>query len=343
MASIDDVARHAGVSTATVSRVLNNTRTVSEKTTEKVLNAVAELDYVMSSSASGLASGRTKNIGVVVPELTRWYFTNVVEGVESALLEHGYDLTLYSLNDGGASRQSVFSHFLLRQRVDAVIAISQELTDDELARLRALNKPLVGVGGPLPGVPTLSIDDVAVARQATEHLISLGHTRIAHISGTVEFEADFHLPTNRRAGFEGALSDAGIKLNERLLGSADFTIPGGYTAAMTLLKDADHLPTAIFAASDEMAIGCLLAAKDHNIRVPEELSVIGVDNHSLSEFFGLTTIGQSPHQQGRQAVDILMQALGSDHPSEENINTTLKTELILRASTSQAPPIDWNR
>ncbi|MFC4222423.1 LacI family DNA-binding transcriptional regulator [Lysinibacter cavernae] len=294
----------------------------------------------MSSSASGLASGRTKNIGVVVPELTRWYFTNVVEGIASGLLHHGYDLTVYSLRDGGSARRSVFEQSLLRQRVDAFIAISQELTNDELAKLRALNKPLVGVGGPLPGVHTLSIDDVAVSTEATQHLINLGHTRIAHISGTVEFEADFHLPTNRRSGYEAALTAAGIPIPHDLQAAADFTIPGGYGATQQLLTLGDRRPTAIFVSSDEMAIGSILAIREAGLTVGRDVSVVGIDNYELSDYFGLTTVAQYPQDQGRQAVELLMNVLQPGRPVSTNLITPLTTELLVRSSTGPAPSTD---
>ena len=183
----------------------------------------------------GSRPGRTKNVGVVIPFLNRWFFGAVLEGAEHALLSHGYDLTLYNLSGGGDERRSVFDHFLLRKRVDAVIAISLELTDDELSRLLELNKPVVGVGGPLPGIRTLSIDDVAIARLATEHLISLGHTSIAHIGGNVYYEMDFHLPTNRRVGYEDALRAAGIEPDPELFAGSDFSLQGGYMAAKQLL------------------------------------------------------------------------------------------------------------
>src|SRR6185312_5598248 len=187
MPSIQDVADLAGVSTATVSRALSGNGTVSAATRERVALAATELGYVVSSNASSLATGRTKNIGVVIPVLSRWFFSTVLEGAERALLGHGYDLTLYNLSGGGDERRSVFEHFLLRKRVDAVIAISLELTGDEVSRLLEIGKPVVGVGGPLPGVRTLSVDDVAIARLATEHLIALGHTQIAHIGGNPYF------------------------------------------------------------------------------------------------------------------------------------------------------------
>lgn len=334
MPSIQDVADLAGVSTATVSRALSGNGTVSVATREKVVIAAQELGYVVSSNASSLATGRTKNVGVVIPALSRWFFSSVLEGAESALLANGYDLTLYNLSGGGEGRRRVFEDFLLRKRVDAVIAISLELTAGEVGRLLAMDKPIVGVGGPLPGVRTLSIDDIAVARLATEHLLALGHKDIAHIGGSADFERDFHLPTNRRVGYDAALVAVGITPDPALVRESDFTIQGGYAAAKQLLGNPRNRPTAIFAACDEMAIGTILAARDLGMRVPQDLSVMGIDDHDLADFFGLTTVAQFPALQGKKAVEILMeQLLPGRHRG--SLNTPLPHELIVRSSTAR--------
>ncbi len=335
MPGINEVAVLAGVSTATVSRALSGNGHVSEATRVRVHEAAAELGYVVSSNASSLATGRTKNVGVVVPFLGQWFYSSVIQGAESALLSHGYDLTLYNIGGGGDERRSVFEHFLLRKRVDAVIAISLELTAGEVSRLLAINKPIVGVGGPLPGVRTLSIDDVEVARLATEHLLSLGHRIIAHIGGDLSSERDFHLPTNRRVGYEAALEVAGISPDPELFQAADFTMEGGYRAAKQLLGRPRNRPTAVFAASDEMAIGTILAARDMGLHVPDDVSVIGIDDHELSAFFGLSTVAQFPAQQGQKAVEILMEELHPGRRVEGSSNTAMHFELIVRQSTAR--------
>jgi DNA-binding LacI/PurR family transcriptional regulator len=335
MAGITDVAALAGVSTATVSRALSGNGHVSEATKERVRAAAASVGYVVSSNASSLATGRTKNIGVVIPYLNRWFYGAVISGAESALMSHGYDLTLYNLQGGGEERRSVFEHFLLRKRVDAVIAITLELTADEVGRLLALGKPIVGIGGPLPGVRTLSIDDVGVGRLATEHLIGLGHTVIAHIGGDKASETDFHMPTSRRAGHYAALTDAGITPDPKLFEAADFTIEGGYHAGLRILRSLGRRPTAIFAASDEMAIGTILAARELGIRVPEDLSVIGVDDHELANFFGLTTVAQYPARQGELAVEMLMDELHPARRHRNELDTPVHVELLVRSSTAR--------
>lgn len=194
MTGIKDVAERAGLSVATVSRALSGKGNVSPSSRERARSAAAELGFVLSYHASSLASGRTHNVGLVVPSVHRWFFSAVIEGASAALLEAGYDLTLYNIGENPAHRQSVFNDFLLRKRVDAVIAVSLELSEDEIQQLHAVHRPIVGIGGPLPGASTIRIDDAGIALKATNHLLGLGHTKIAHITGHEAYDQDFHLP-----------------------------------------------------------------------------------------------------------------------------------------------------
>lgn len=333
MVSIDEVARSAGVSTATVSRALSGRGHVSDATRARVEAAAKSLGYVVSASASSLASGRTRNIGVLVPFLDRWFFSTVLSGIASALMRRGFDITLYSLTADREERHEVFETFLRRQRVDGVIAISLELGEEETGRLVELGLPVIAIGGPNPRLTTLTVDDVAVARLATEHLLSLGHRDIAHIGASPEFDIDFHIPTHRRHGFELALQDAGIPVRPALFEPADFTIEGGFRAAKQLLGKPGGRPTAIFAASDEMAIGALLAARELGYRVPEDLSVVGIDGHELGEFFRLTTVDQFPLGQGERAADAILDEL--EHPGVDQEPGQLPYELIVRGSTAR--------
>jgi DNA-binding LacI/PurR family transcriptional regulator len=157
---------------------------------------------------------------------------------------------------------------------------------------------------------------------------------IAHIGGNSAAEMDFHVPTKRRTGYAAALIAAGIEPDPELFQAADFTLQGGYAAAKQLLGNPRNRPTAVFAASDEMAIGAILAARDLGLNVPNDVSVIGVDDHELSEFFGLSTIAQFPALQGRMAVDIVMDQLNPGHRAG-GANTPLPYELIVRSSTSR--------
>jgi DNA-binding LacI/PurR family transcriptional regulator len=332
MVSIDEVARLAGVSTATVSRALSGRGHVSPASRERVNAAAETLGYVVSSRASSLASGRTQNIGVIVPFLDRWFFSTVLSGATSALMRAGYDITLYNITADAAVRHEVFATFLRRQRVDAVVAVSIELDEDETDQLLALGLPVIAIGGPHPRLRTLSVDDTALARLATEHLLALGHRDIAHIGASPEFDIDFHIPTQRRLGFEQALADAGVTPNPVFLEPADFTVDGGFRAAKQLLGRPGPRPTAIFAASDEMAIGAIMAARDLGFRVPQDLSIVGIDGHELGEFFQLTTVDQFPLAQGeRAAAAILAQLEGTEAPASGD----LPFELIVRGTTAR--------
>lgn len=330
--SIRDVAQSAGVSMATVSRALSGRGNVSERSRLRVLEAAESLGFVPSYNASSLASGRTRNIGVMVPTVSRWFFSSVLEGVSKTLLEAGYDLTLYNTGEQAGNRQSVLTDFLRRQRLDGVVAVSLELSPKEVAQLLRVGRPVVGLGGPIEGAATLHIDDFAVARLATEHLLGLGHTDIAHLSGTAEFERDFALPANRRLGFEAAMADAGIPVRPEWLVATDFTIPGAHQAAKRLLAGPGRRPSAIFAASDEMAIGAITAAQQLGLHVPYDVSVVGIDGHELGGMFGLTTFDQAPARQGADAARMLLSELESDGAKPQS--RAIEPEFIVRTSTA---------
>ncbi|MFJ5694976.1 LacI family DNA-binding transcriptional regulator [Arthrobacter sp. NPDC093125] len=335
MAGIKDVAERAGLSVATVSRALSGKGNVSPASRARAQAAAADLGFVPSYQASSLASGRNYNIGLVVPTINRWYFSSVAEGVSAALLDAGYDLTLYNVTEANR-RQSVLHDFLLRKRVDAVIAVALALTDEEIQQMLAVHRPIVGIGGALKGASTISIDDAGLSEAAVNHLIQLGHSRIAHLSGDSVYEPDFKIPRTRLAGYERALLAAGLEVRPEWTVTADFTIQGGYAAARQLLGASAERPTALFAASDEMAIGAILGARDFGLRIPGDFSVIGMDGHELGELFGLTTIDQDPHGQGALAVRLLLEGLGGgkDRPG---IHTEYPTRLIVRRSTAVPP------
>ncbi|MCU1515656.1 MAG: LacI family transcriptional regulator [Pseudarthrobacter sp.] len=350
MAGIKDVADRAGLSIATVSRALSGKANVSPKSRKLAQTAARELGFIPSYHASSLASGRNHNVGLVVPSVHRWYFSSVVEGVSATLLDAGYDLTLYNVGDQPARRQSVLNDFLLRKRLDAVIAVALVLTDAEIQQLHAIHRPIVGIGGALAGASTIRIDDAGLSRLATNHLIQLGHARIAHLTGDPALNQDFKLPGIRQSGFEAAMRAADLPVRPEWQISADFTIQGAYASARRLLGMGTERPTAIFAASDEMAIGAILAARDFGLRVPDDLSVIGMDGHELGSVFGLTTIDQDPHGQGALAVGLLLDTLdagttgggGGATPraardSGAATDREYPTELVIRTSTAVPP------
>ncbi|MCJ1697993.1 LacI family transcriptional regulator [Rathayibacter caricis] len=337
MPGIKEVAERAGVSQATASRALSGRGSVSAGAQRRVKEAAAELGFVASYHASSLATGRSRNIGVVLPYVNRWYFSTVLAGITAPLIEAGYDLSLYDFQ-GDRHRATVMEDFLLRKRLDGVITVGLRLADADVEQLLSMNVPMVSIGGRLDGVDSLSIDDEAVGHLATDHLISLGHTRIAHLGGENESPYYFRVSRARRDGYTAALREAALEQRAEWSVICDYTVEGAYRDAKSLLADPRHRPTGIVCASDEMAIGVILAARDLAIRIPDQLSVIGVDRHPLGEVFGLTTIDQFADQQGSRAVQALLSRLeGKDDDRPAPTTVDLPIRIVARASTS-APP-----
>ncbi|MCU1577859.1 MAG: transcriptional regulator, LacI family [Rhodoglobus sp.] len=337
MSALSDVARAAQVSKATASRALSGRGYVSEETRDRVVSAAAAIGYVVSSNASSLVTGQTRNVGVVIPHINRWYFGEVLEGIESALIAAGYDLTLYRLSADAAERRRVFEYFLVRKRVDAVIAVGIELTHHEVGLLHSLAKPIIGIGGPIEGIATLSIDDVAAAALVTNHLISLGHTRIMHFGGDQQREMDFRVHSARLAGFREAMTAAGLDGGDSAFRATALSVQGGYAVGLAVLADPRSRPTAVVAGSDELAIGTIVAARQLGIQVPAQLSVVGIDGHELAEMFGLTTLAQRPKEQGTHAVGLVMGELGNSPTRPELRWQPYPVRLEVRSSTT-APP-----
>lgn len=335
---ISEVARLAGVSKSTASRALSGHGYVADETREKVIRAASSIGFVVSANAASLVTGRTRNVGVVTPHINRWFFAEVLEGVERALIEADYDLTVYRLSDDAAKRRRVFDYFLVRKRVDAVIAVGISLTRDEIDMLHKLGKPIVGVSGEIDGIATLSIDDHAAGRFITEHLVSLGHERIVHLGNDTDEQEHFHVHDQRLAGFWEALDEAGLRHPDDFV-KIDYSIPAGYDAALSLLADPDRRPTAIAAGCDEIAIGAITAARQLGIHVPSQLSVIGIDGHDLAPMFGLTTLEQQPATQGELAVKAVLDRLARNDSAPENDRMVMPATLAVRAST-MAPPAE---
>jgi DNA-binding LacI/PurR family transcriptional regulator len=341
MPAIGDVARLAGVSKSTASRALSGRGYVAEETRLRVEEAAQRIGYIASPDAASLVTGRTKNVGVVIPFVNRWFFGEVLEGAERALLSAGYDLTLYNLAISGPERDRVFDFFLARKRVDAVIAVGVDLDEREVDTITARGKPILALGGTGPGAPRLAVDDRAAAALATGHLIQLGHTRIAHLAGAGAGSAARSVQALRTAGFLDRMTAAGLEPIGEPSGviEADMTLPGGYSAGLQLLGHPGARPTAVFAASDEIAFGVMRAAERLGIAVPSALSIIGFDGHEHADLFGLTTIEQYPEEQGRLAVETVMEWLG-EGTGEVDLATAgvpLATRLVVRSSTTAAP------
>ena len=288
----------------------------------------------MSASASSLASGRTRNIGVLVPFLDRWFFSTVLSGVASALMRRGYDITLYNLTADREERRSVFETFLRRRRVDGVIAISIELGDAETERLLELDLPVIAIGGPNPGLTTLTVDDVG--GRAARHRAPARPRPPRHRAHRREPRVRHRLPhpdpaaAGLRAGAVGCRDPRAPRAVRAGRLHHRGRLPRGRSSCS---GDPATRPTAIFAASDEMAIGALLAARELGYRVPEDLSVIGIDGHELGEFFRLTTVDQFPLGQGERAAEAILAELEATGSRQEP--AALPFELIVRGSTAR--------
>lgn len=330
---IDDVARAAGVSTATVSRALRGLPNVSATTRARVRTVATELGYVASPSAASLASGRTRTIGLISPWINRWFFANVIEGAERMLRQHGFDVLLYTFDARQGSERPPVDPSVLRRRVDGILVVGFPLAATEIEDLVGLGYPLVCIGWGGYGQVTVRLDDRATAIGATRHLVGLGHTRIAHITGAPDDVAPWSPPVERAAGWRTAMEEAGLETDLRLEAHGHFDLPGGRASTRELLERVPDV-TAIFAASDEMAMGAILALRDAGRRVPEDVSVIGVDGHDLGELVGLTTMAQPANEQGAAAAQIVLNMIAGSVPPPELVYPTV---LLERTSTGPAP------
>lgn len=332
--SIDDVATAAGVSTATVSRAVRGLPRVSPKTREKILAIAEDLGYVASSSASGLATGRTSTIGVLAPYINRWFFSTALEGVNQELHNRGYNLSLFNLGAHSGNRDRPFRRTMMHKHIDALLVLCTALTEDEIKGLHRMDMPLIVIGGPVPGCPSVGIDDYAVATQATGHLISLGHTDIALLQGVADPNLNFEVPRARIRGFQDSMATAGFQVREEWNRFGDFRVRSGQRAMASLWEQPGPKPTAIVCASDEMAFGVIFEARRLGISVPDDVSVIGIDNHDFSEAVGLTTVGQRPSDQAELGTKMLMDELAGHRGAVRTV--VAPHQLIVRESTT--PP-----
>jgi LacI family repressor for deo operon, udp, cdd, tsx, nupC, and nupG len=330
--TIRDVAAAAGVSTATVSRALRGLPNVDGETRERVKKIASTLDYVISPSASRLASGRTGSIAVITPYIARWFFSEVIAGAESVMQQAGMDLLLMNVGDyqNGGSRIPPTPR--IRRRVDGILIVALPPQDPDLESIVNLGMPTAMIGGVIPGIDCVVIDDVAAARKATEYLISLGHSRIALISGK-SGAARFTAGSQRERGYRAVMAEHSLVEDPMLEVSGHFTIEGGESGMDALLNQLNP-PTAVFAMSDEMAFGAIRSLRTHGLEPGRDVSIVGIDDHPMSSYLGLTTIAQPVADLGKKAGErLLVQLAGSDSLGGNDRVTQLPTELMVRSST----------
>jgi LacI family transcriptional regulator len=328
-ATIRDVAKKAGVSVATVSRVLNNSPTVTEQTHARVMEAIKELDYSPSQIARRLSLGRTHTIAVILPYLTLPSFVERLRGVQYALAESQYDLILFS-----AETPAKVDHYLndlsRRERIEGIIVISLQLEYLQVSRFRNSQVHVVLVDARHPEVSSIVVDDVAGGYMATRYLIELGHRRIAFLSDYLDNPFNFVAMRHRFQGYRQALEESAIHFRSEYHQQGELGGREAYPQAKRLMMVSDR-PTAIFAASDIHAVGVLKAAQELGIKVPEELSVIGYDGIRDSEYLEITTIRQPLFDSGVLSVRTLFSALEEFKQEAEQI--VMPTELVVRGTT----------
>ena len=333
--TIEDVARAAQVSVATVSRALRGLPNVAPSTRSRVVAAANELDYVADPTASRLAGGRRLVLGLVVPMLGQWFYAKLFSGIEAVATVAGYDVLPFTTSGPGGSERFI-RQLPFRKRVDGLILADAPLSDIQFEAVMRTGVPVVSLGSFAPGVSGIAVDNIAASRLAVGHLTALGHTRIALIGGSPDDPFRFSVPVDRFHGYQDALRTAGLSFDPSLVVPGNFSAEGG-AEAMQKLLGAPSPPTAVFACSDEMAIGAMQVARDAGLRVPEDVSMIGIDDHDVSAYVGLTTIRQDVTGQGERVARLLLERLQSDAVGQEEVHEVHPTRLVVRRSTGPPP------
>jgi LacI family transcriptional regulator, repressor for deo operon, udp, cdd, tsx, nupC, and nupG len=334
MSTISDVATAAGVSVATVSRALRGVGRVSPRTRERVLQAANELHYVASPAATSLVSGRSRGIAVIVPYFNRWFFATVVSGIEKSLREHGHHVLLIDLEGHTFDTRLPLTQNMLWKRADGAIILNIPPDAGERALLDRLGIPVITVGNRQPGWPSVRIDDRLAMSLATRHIIGLGHTRIGYAGTVPASVTHLQTPLDRREAFDRVLVEEGLHCPPEWILECDWTAHDAAEHSVRMLASTDR-PTAVVAASDEIAYGVMSTARRLRLEVPEDLSVIGIDDHVHAEIFDLTTVRQDVERQGRTAGALMLATLHGEQVSAGH-DEIHAVELVVRGST--CPP-----
>lgn len=334
MATIRDVAQLAGVSTATVSHVLNSTRAVSDAAKDRVFGAMEQLNYRPNAVARSLRVSATLTIGLIVPDVEIPFFARVARCIEAAANAAGYNVIL--CNSGWSLKQELlYLDNLLARRVDGLICISLEMTSEHVAPMLKRHTPVVWFEQTRPGsrFDAVVIDNYKGAYEATAHLIAQGHRRIGCIHGLGHTQ----LTVDRLAGYQHALKDHGLEFDNALLFTGDYTPPTGLTGAHRLLALPEP-PTAIFAFNDMMALGAMQALSERGLRVPDHVAIIGFDGIGLTEHTcpPLSTVEQPIPEMSRLAIGMLLDRINDRAPPESR-TAVVEPRLICRASTLGQP------
>lgn len=327
--TIYDVARLAGVSTATVSRALNGTGQVAEGKRAAIASAVEQLGYRPNTIARSLVTRSTQTIALLLPDITNPFYAELVAGIHELTLERGYTMLLCT-TDFDPEQEERYLRLLRGKHVDGALVDGLVLPPERIAGFVEDGFPIVCLDRDVdsPAVPLVQVDNRMGARLATDHLLSLGHRCIAHIAG-----ATARISEERLLGYQGALAGAGIAPDSSLVAMGNFTEGGGHDAMQALLAAAPGL-TAVFAANDLSAIGAMSAIAAAGRRVPGDVSVVGFDDVRLSQYTAppLTTVRQPAREIARYATELLLGMIGGRRPPV--LHRPFAPELILRESTA---------
>jgi len=329
--SIRDIATAAEVSHSTVSRALQHSPLVKRETAEKICHLAEEMGYCASAIARGLATNHTSTIGVVVTTIADPFVAEIIGGIEETANDHGYSVFLAN-SMGDSEREIKVVHSFEERRVDGIVVTSSRVGALYTPMLSRMHIPIVLINNQHPGefVHSVMIANLEASRDATRHLIALGHKRIAYLGDQYGYQSD----TERFAGYREALAEAGLPFQPEMVVHGDGKSEGGMRAVEKLLA-LPQLPTAVFCYNDMSALGVLRRLQLAGLEVPRDVSVVGFDDLFLAQFCHppLTTVRQPKRRMGQLAMETLLRLLAGAE-SEENI--TVPGELIVREST--APP-----
>ena len=327
---IKDVAREAGVSTATVSHVINNTRFVSDETRGKVLRAIEKCNYYPNEQARSLASGRSQMLGVLVSDISNPFFPELVKSIESAAFEHGYDVMLLN-TDYDAARTLHYVRRIIQRKVAGVALMTSELDAaliDELARCR-IAVVFLDLGTKGTCMSNVVVDYEVGIEEAVRHLVERGHHRIAYVGGPARLRS----AEKRLNAFRDSFARHLPGEQAPVIYEGDFRLEGGMRAAQSFLLAGTVLPTAVLAANDMMALGVMRECRSAGLSIPRDISIVGFDDIAFAELADppLTTVSLPRRELGRKAVEALMTMI--DHPEQEGVEVHIETHLVVRSST----------
>lgn len=311
--TIYEVARTAGVSITTVSRVLNEPQKVNQKTRQAVLSAIDEIGFIPRAEARARAIKENRRIGVIAPFITAPSFVQRLRGVATALMNTKYELVIYTV-DSSDRFHGYLAKLPLTHTLDGLIVMSLPFEDDEANRLIEHHVESVLIEYPQQVFSTVEIDDVAGGMMATQYLINKGHRRIAFLGDTDLPEYSIHPVSQRLTGFRRALETAGLSIPPEYVILTPYSQEQARQAAHKLMHMAEA-PTAIFSATDLQAFGVLKAAREMGLKIPDDLAIIGFDDLDMADYVGLTTVRQHLDDSGRIAVELLLSRLANpSHP-----------------------------